>query len=292
MLLLAALVTGCSHSGQPTSPAIVLKRITADAQVVPPASTILFNTRDLQLFRRAYDIEMSRCTERAGHQLSYVPSDEPTWVRDLPVSPYSSQPFGAVDLARVSQFGYGDPLVTRSPVGISFEGAPTTAALMKSCDASVQRVFGGIPPKGISNLLFDADRSAGTDRRAQQARAAWRRCMARQGFKYESGIAAAFKFRGQPALTELEITTAVQDVRCQGTSRNIDTAVALTVAYESAAIEEHPNLFASFAAWKRAALHASDSIVGSHPLPRNRTETPALTAALRPTVHPKTMRMR
>lgn len=73
-------------------------------------------------------------------------------------------------------------------------------------------------------------------------------------------------------LTAREISVATADATCQAISHNIDTQVALVVAYETQALTEHADQVAAYRHYLRAILKRSAEITAELPAPVNRRE--------------------
>jgi hypothetical protein len=268
-------------------PPIRLVRITTDAQVITPAVALLPNaTQDTKILL-AYDTLLSRCVAASGQTFAMSPSDRPDWITIF-TQPFAGvQPFGPVNPRRMAQFGFHDPVA--NPSGgehVAYVGTPTPREVILSCDTSVTRSLGGPPTADIRPLIADAGAQAGSDPRRAGPRRAWVDCMKQRGYAYQSDgdPITEFEMDGEKNSTgtaisgwsshisSREIAVADADAACQQSSRNVDTQVALLTAYESAALDQHPELVAAYQHYLNALLAKAARIIATYPAPTNRVE--------------------
>ncbi|XBB65847.1 hypothetical protein ABFU82_17230 [Nocardioides sp. WV_118_6] len=280
VVLAAAALSACT-SGEEARESVVpinVVRITSDSQAMTPAVALLPDESQRRSILLAHDTLLAECLSAKGDVLSLNIGDRLPWVQDL-TSPFAGKaPFGPVDPDRMARFGYHDPRHSPDLAPDSeWGGEPTPTALVRSCDDEVTKGLGGTPPYDLKKLIVDAAKQAGTDPRRQAPIKAWSACMKEKGYNYRSGGDPWGDFAMSPEamgakVTAKEIAVATADADCQARARNVDTHIALIVAYQKQALVEHADEVSEYRSYLDALLRRSAEIVTEKPAPQNRRE--------------------
>ncbi len=275
LVAVAVAASGCSADEQSTDELpIRLKRVTDAAQYIGPAQERLLSPQQRTRLLLAYDTLLAECVEKQGESLSITDAQRPQWLRELVTPMFAALPLGPVNARRVAQYGFHDPEATIGPESVDFQGPRTPKRVIAACEGPTTEKLGGTPPEGVSNMVFAAGRAAGNDSRLAVAQESWASCMAAQGYDYDLPTQAQREFTTSSEITDREVEVATASVECQAKARNIDTYVALRVAYEERLIESNFDLFADFDAWKGRALNVAAEVTAERPPPPNRTVLP------------------
>jgi hypothetical protein len=250
-------LTGCAAShdgGAKEPPAHVLNIQDIDAFALPldaysatPAQRLSIQTAEKEL--------MTRCLERLG-----LKADLPDPQR-RPFQP-NTRRYGIAEEARAKIFGYSAPEITKRPPrpdlspqvkqAISGQG-PSTIRGKKVPDGGCEGEAGRTLDAGIwgpradhtiigSLGLATLERSA-RDSRVRAVFARWSACMKRSGYDYSTPGDAnrnrTFVDGRKHRVTELELATAVADVRCKKETNLINVWAGVETAYQKIAIAQH-----------------------------------------------------
>jgi hypothetical protein len=285
---------GCTSSVVNSQPASTrslpdlpeLPRVTTSAQVLEtPVNQVFESQVELAEERDAYERLMSTCARAADHP--FVPPGD---YHPVVMFYDFALPFGPIEEARAKKYGYHDPLFGQGAHAPSWSGRvtpawltgiPTTGAIpvgvdqaavpKGGCHAGAVAELGGDRPVAARAIAEQARSLAIKDPRWVAAREAWTTCMKDRGYPYAAPMDAVDAFangRGRP--TRKEIATAVADVRCKRSTREIDTIVGLLRAYESEAIAAHAVDFDAYARWKSRYLARVKRTLATTPPPPNR----------------------
>ncbi|MGH3410536.1 MAG: hypothetical protein ACRDRJ_49775, partial [Streptosporangiaceae bacterium] len=212
----------------------------------------------------------------ASRGFVYTAQATPAQVQTLVQS--AEYPFGVTSVTDAATYGYGQPKSSSSPGGPAFLGGFAFGDLTKQPRAWVAALLGFAPGQRIgahpiqgclsesSNELYGSG-SGGlsdpvpqiaiqsatwtqSDPRVEAVDAAWSRCMALRGYKYNSPQqAAGAHWPSKP--TPTETATAEADVACKQAVNLDNTWLAVEAAYQSALIGQDlvtlANLQGSFA---------------------------------------------
>lgn len=148
--------------------------------------------------------------------------------------------FGLVDEVEAATFGYqGSPELAPPP------SIPNGSPAFDSCSREAKLKLAEGAPSAEDFILAirlprDAAARVSNDSRYQALVEAWRACMKAAGYDFTSPEDAAEDTRWpEDTLSQAEVATAVQDVRCKKQANYLGTVVALRTAYENQLIEEN-----------------------------------------------------
>jgi len=293
-IAVAVAVGGCGSSvtDEPEAPRRSLPElpglphVTTSAQVLDtPVNQIFESQGELAKERDAYERLMSKCTRAAG--LPFVPPED---YHPVVMFYDFALPFGPIEEARAKRYGYHDPLFGQGAQAPSWDGDTTPAWLTGipkaepipagvdpaavpegGCHARALAELGGERPVEARAVAEQARSAAIKDPRWVAAREAWTECMSDRGYPYDAPMDAVDAFaNGQGNPVRKEIDTAVADVRCKRSTREVDTIVALLTAYEAEAIAAHPDDFDAYSSWRTRYLARVERTLATTPPPPNR----------------------
>jgi hypothetical protein len=227
----------------------------------------------------------------ASRGFVYTAQATPAQVQTLVQS--AEYPFGVTSVTDAATYGYGQPKSSSSPGGPAFLGGFAFGDLTKKPRAWVaallgfapgQRIGGHQPQGCLSETNTELYGSAGglsdpvpqiaiqsatwtqSDPRVEAVDAAWSRCMALRGYKYNSPQQAAdAHWPSKP--TPTETATAEADVACKQAVNLDNTWLAVEAAYQAALIGQDLTTLANLQGSFAKMLNRAEALLSLPSLP-------------------------
>jgi hypothetical protein len=232
-----------------------------------------------------------KCMSSRGfvYSIQATPSQAETLVQT------AEYPFGVTSAADAATYGYGQPSSSGGPrAGPAFLGGfQTFGDLAKQARAWTVALLGYAPgarigPRpsegclseasnelygsrgGLSDpvpqITFQAASWTESDPRVEAVDAAWSRCMAARGYRYNTPQqAAGAHWPSKP--TSKETATAEADVDCKQAVNLDNTWLAVEAAYQSALIDQDLSTLAGLQGSFRGMLHRAEALLSLPSLP-------------------------
>ena len=115
------------------------------------------------------------------------------------------------------------------------------------CIGEADWTLGGAQPPAPADVL-DVYKSAESDSRVQDAWKSWSTCMKDAGYDYKSPWEPN-NAKWPEQVSQKEIDTAVDDVKCRQSTNLVGTWMAVEAAYQRKALQNDPEGFAKMKAW-------------------------------------------
>jgi hypothetical protein len=276
LLLLTLAACGSSPQQEPAPPPVPLGPVAPVTSPVPaglldlPFDDYRPTFAEQSEIQRARTILARACLRERGVRLD-VPDDVPI-PGVIDVEP-NLRRYGVIDETSAAGFGYHFPrtadetrwqqararwsasLTEDQRMALFGEGGCTEQA-----DAELTEVDDGF----FVSADFQSLRTSAKDQRVVAATAAWRTCMAEQGYDYPDPDAAISDPRWDldaAAIPRAELDTATADVRCKASSRLVETWHEVEVGVQQEEIRRDAGRFAGLASANEKRLASARRVL-------------------------------
>jgi hypothetical protein len=290
-IVLATLLSSCTSgtgSAEREPDIGPIKTITSGSEVTLPLDAYRFTQKEYITVRRAAWRLVRDCVRRFGGDYTLpnamVVADVPRLEHD------NARRYGLFDAASATARGYNLPAEELPPdreKGGGWNPSDTEKMLVRGvaagsanipmdtqgkplpsggCSGEADRMLaqGAAQPADDSladRLSVESHQRSEADSRVREAVQKWAECMKRSGYSYTSIWEPNDKKWPDPAGNE-EIATAKADVACKAETNLVGVWMAVELAYQNRAIEQHAQELTALQAYVRAASRNAASIVG------------------------------
>jgi hypothetical protein len=256
----------------PLGPAVPATAAVPADQLALPFDRYRLSFAEESEIGRARTVLAQACLRERGVRLD-VPHDVRTpGVLDLTPN---LRRYGVVDEATATQFGYHFPR-TAAEARRQWDNdrwsnsltEPQRMALFGEggCTEQADIALTDVDDDFFVDADFQSLRTSGADPRVVAATAAWRACMAEQGFDYPDPNAAISDRRWDLDAVDIpaaEVDTALADVRCKASTRFVETWHAVEVGVQQEEIRRDSGRFAGLADARAKRLAAARRVLAN-----------------------------
>lgn len=276
-IAVAASLSSCSGSKADTAQPDVstFPVVTSSKQISLPFDAYMLTAEQDALNLKANNLLVRRCAERFGVEASMPVGLNPT------PNELNARRYGIVDGKRAQSFGYRPE---ESPAESAGKGdwnpSPTEMAVLGMGDAGdagslvdsagdtlpkggcigeADRTLGGVQPPAPADVL-EVYKSAESDSRVQKAWKRWSTCMEDAGYDYSSPWEPN-NAKWPEQVSQKEIDTAVDDVKCRQSTNLVGIWMAVEAAYQRKALQADPEGFATMKAWHDSRVRKAAEVL-------------------------------
>lgn len=281
VLVLATLAACASTAPEPAAsapPAVPLGPAVPATAAVPADQLALPFDRYRPSFAEESEIQRARtvlaqaCLRDRGVRLD-IPDDVRT-AGVLDLTP-NLRRYGVVDEATATQFGYHFPR-TAAEARRQWDNNKWSTSLTEpqrmalfgegGCTDHADNELTDVDDDFFVDADFQSLHTSEADPKVVAATAAWRACMAKQGYDYPDPNAAISDKRWNLDTADVpaaEIDTALADVRCKASTRFVETWHAVEVSVQQEEIRREADRFAGLADARATRLAAARRVLAN-----------------------------